>query len=383
MSNSNTSNKPFQAPKYSSVKIMPLYDFLPPKHHQAVFKDTGSFLSMRYMQNKVLCHAKKISKTQFMNTKTGEIFDYTPMSTSDKKKVRRRSLVRTFDELRGIIRLNFDSESKNQLFICLTFANQTTDSKEVYDDFRKFMKRLRAAYPEHKFDYVCVVEPHGSGAWHIHVMLKTDQPSLYIPDADIRRIWQYKGVTSTQRLKSDDVGNYYCSYFTGLIEGAEHSKEEQEFLEIEPDTGSDILETELELEAELASTGGLSKKYIKGARLDFYPSHFKFYRCSVGIAKPEAVEEYIQNMDLDTLDLSFSRGFSIMREGEVGKPPTEINRIFKATYRKKDCSPIFAVEPPLSIYDPIAEQAVAFEQLRFEKQRLDFDRMARIESGDI
>lgn len=234
--NTITSKDKKQEENTYKIEIQPLKGFELPKGHLAKYTEAGDFLSVRYTERKVLCHAKRISATQYKNMRTGEIRDCVPLTNDEKKQIRKRTLRRTFDNLRAIIRENFSAEGKNQLFITLTFDNQTTNPKEVFTKFDRFMKRLKDKYKGiHKFECVSVVEPHESGAWHIHLLLlSVDADMLYIADADFRAVWR-NGITSTQRLKSDDVGNYYCAYFTGLISGSEHDKEEREFLEIEHD----------------------------------------------------------------------------------------------------------------------------------------------------
>jgi hypothetical protein len=135
-------------------------------------------------------------------------------------------------------------------------------------DFDVFMKALKREYSKHKLEYIAVAEPQERGAWHMHLMLKSDQPVLYIPHETMDRLWKRgkdgKGSTNTVRLKSDDVGAYYTSYFKSLeAEGVEDPN------------------------AVYVTDEKTGKKYKKGARLHFYPKGMKFYRCSRGIARPE------------------------------------------------------------------------------------------------
>ena len=53
----------------------------------------------------------------------------------------------------------------NELFVTLTYAKNMTDTKRLYTDMNKFIKRLKYKYKESSdIDYLAVVEPQGRGA---------------------------------------------------------------------------------------------------------------------------------------------------------------------------------------------------------------------------
>lgn len=192
---------------------------------------------------------KRINKKEYVVVRTGEIKQYKERETEDKSI---ESLKQTFNRLMRTIRTNFEGGS-NELFITLTYKENMQDTNKLMKDFEKFYKRLKRKFKEYKFEYISVAEPQERGAWHIHMMLKTtNQVNLYIDNKLIEKLWG-NGYTDTQRLKSNDVGSYYVSYFTDLLE--ENTKGE--------------------------------KKRKKGARLNLYPKNFKFYRVSRGIKKPD------------------------------------------------------------------------------------------------
>lgn len=234
---------------------------------------------------------KKISKDEYIEIKTGEVKKFNRKTDKNGD-----NLKKTFARLRSLIRTNFDSRSHNQLFITLTYAENMTDSERLYKDFDKFSKKLKYKYSEHKFDYVCVAEPQGRGAWHMHVMLKTDRPVLFVDNRDIEKIWGH-GWTDTQRLKSNDVGSYYVAYFT------------------------DLLETD--------KKGNKARK--KGARLSMYPIGFKLYRTSRGIVQPtidnveysEVLKEYGKPI--------YEKTYEVVIDDEI------VNRIYKKTHKRMNC----------------------------------------------
>lgn len=119
------------------------------------------------------------------------------------------------------------------------------------------MKNIRKKYSS--LDYISIIEPQENGRWHFHILMKSDK-KFYIPNNIIEKAWE-KGFVKTKRLKhSDKIGNYVIAYLTNI---------------------------ELPLSNNLDS-----KKYIKGARLYFYPKGIRIYRRSKGIEDPVEVTDY-------------------------------------------------------------------------------------------
>jgi len=188
---------------------------------------------------------QKISKEEYIDLRTGEVKAFKLNETKQ-----RQNLSETFRNLTGLIRANFDQDNEHrQLFITLTYAENMTDHHKLYDDFESWYRRLRKHCNGHQLEYIAVAEPQARGAWHMHVMIKSDK-YFFVDNRDMEKLWK-QGFTDTQRLKSDDVGRYYVAYFTDLF----------------------------------GEFGTTAKK--KGARLPLYPVGMKFYRCSRGIVRPE------------------------------------------------------------------------------------------------
>lgn len=269
------------------------------ENHEGVklIKQGDNFADVVFCQRKTKGSIKKISKDEYVNARTGEVERFNHKEGKEDIK----SLKATFKRLIGLIRCNFTAHSEKQLFITLTYAENMTDSKKLMKDFEKFYKRLQYKFKDHKFKYIVVAEPQERGAWHCHLMLKSNK-ALYISDAVMRDLWGH-GFTTTQRLKSDDVGTYYVAYFTNL-------------------------ETE-----SVEGSNKNTKKHIKGSRLHFYPKNFKFYRCSRGLDKP--VIEYtswgdvVEKYGRPKWEGSFS--FYQMKDGKK----LEVNLIHKASFKKE------------------------------------------------
>lgn len=249
--------------------------------------------TMREQQGTV----KKIDKDNYLVIKTGEVKSY----NKDKEKTKTNdNLKKTFARLRELIRNNFSKNSKNQLFITLTYKENMTDEKRLMKDFENFYKRLKRYMKGHKLDYLAVAEPQGRGAWHFHLMLKSDQEELYIDNIEMERLWR-QGYTQTERLKSNDVGSYYVAYFTDILEENKNKND---------------------------------KKRIKGSRLQYYPKGFRFYRKSKGIVEPKENIEYydIEKLEKNGYEKVFEKGYEIVIED---KQTTHIvNRIKKEVWKR-------------------------------------------------
>ena len=215
---------------------------------------------------------KKISKSEYMVIATGEILEY--QKHSENRSVDKESLRKTFKKIREIINTNFEG-NKNELAFTITYAENMTDTKVLYDDFKNFMKRLKYKYSN--VDYMSVVEPQGRGAWHCHILLKfNDLDKIYIPNKTIEEIWGH-GFVSVKAIRSDvDNLGAYLSAYLGDVELNMNN-----FKDIRPD-GSNVKVVEID---------GKKKRFIKGGRLHMYPSGMNIYRCSRGIKQP--IKDYM------------------------------------------------------------------------------------------
>lgn len=196
--------------------------------------------------SQTLTNYKRISKDKMYNVATGEVIE---CRISENRSDNIKSLKESVKKLRNLINANFDG-SLNELFITLTYAENMTDLKRLYEDFKYFFKKLKKRYPDVEFLYIYTVEPQLRGAWHIHLLLKAvNLTELYIPNSEIEILWSY-GFTKTERLNQvDNVGAYLSSYLTDFLDdnGIKH----------------------------------------KGLRLFMYPAGMNIYRYSKNCIKPE------------------------------------------------------------------------------------------------
>lgn len=198
-------------------------------------------------------HIIKIDADTYLEVSTGEIKKF---NKTENRKDSYNSLRQTFKKLRYLINNNFVGNA-NELFITLTYKKNMKDSRVLYDDFRKFIKKLRYRFSKvSPIEYICVVEPQKRGAWHCHTLLKfTGLKEAYIASDLLSDLWGH-GFVYVESLKDvDNIGAYLSAYLTDLP--------------IDSDGSSD------------------NKKFEKGARLALYPPGMNLYRSSRGIVAPE------------------------------------------------------------------------------------------------
>lgn len=224
-------------------------------------------VEVQYMEKRNnKAHIKKLNSDEYVYLETGEIREF-------EKTVNRsegiNSLRKTFKRLRELINTNFEG-LPNELFVTLTYRGelQTRDTERIYDDFRKFMQRLKYRFKgKSTIDYINVLEPHATGNFHIHALLRfNDLPSIYIENEELAKIWG-NGFVTIQSLKNvDNIGAYVSAYLADI--------------EVDPNIGDfpNLVEKKV---------NGIKKKYVKGARLIFYPTGVNIYRKSKGIIEPE------------------------------------------------------------------------------------------------
>lgn len=224
------------------------------------------------MSFKPECHIKRIAKDLYLKGRYDREGNFLSdgvvheVATKEEPMRNRRSLKKIFKDLRQLIAANFEGGEK-ELFITLTYAEQTHDPKQIHKDFVAFWKRLQRAYAGAGLGYIAVVEPHASGEFHIHALIRAREvDNLYIPNEVMSQIWGM-GFTKTERLEDiDHMGAYVIAYMSNMEIPPEYEAEYAKH--------DDIIERD-------------GKKYIKGKRLDYYPDGMQIHRHSRDIVKPD------------------------------------------------------------------------------------------------
>lgn len=214
----------------------------------------------------------KLSADQYMVLSTGEIFD---IEKTEKRVENTTSLRKTFKKMRYLINNNFEGR-KNELFITLTFAPDSSGWRPSVADtdylgkcFKAFMQRIKRKYGS--VDFIRVLEPHEDGKAHYHVLLRfNDCKSVYIANSDFRKLWTEGFVTIHSLKDVDNIGAYVSAYFTDI--------------ELNDKTYEDLLNSD-KSNKKVVEKGG--KQFIKGGRLQYYPTGVQIYNKSKGIIMPE------------------------------------------------------------------------------------------------
>jgi len=194
----------------------------------------------------------KLEGLKYIVKSTGEVLE---MNRTENRSDNLSSLSISFSNLRSLINKHFTGR-KNEIWITLTYRENMQDLKQLYFDRKNFWKKVQYKYPYLNLQYISIVEPQERGAWHMHELWKSNilsykSMALFIKQSDLLALWGH-GSVFVKRLKcGDNIGAYVSAYLSNM-----------------PDNGK--------------GTEG-SKKWVKGARLAFYPPHFRLYRSSRGL----------------------------------------------------------------------------------------------------
>lgn len=217
-------------------------------------------------------HIRKLDKDSYVDLTTGEIKEF---EHSQNRKDSYNSLRQTFKRLRYLINNNYTGRG-NELHVILTYKENMTDTKRLYEDYDKFIKRLRYKYKKKtSIDYLAVVEPQGRGAWHMHVLMRfNDLDTIYIKNSDLREIWGHGFVTIKRLDQVDNIGAYLSAYLADV--------------ELTEETVIQALSEGRGIETKIVD--GKEKRFIKGGRLHMYPVGMNLYRKSQGVVEPDRQE---------------------------------------------------------------------------------------------
>lgn len=246
--------------KKRSVKIQKVEEQIISDSAMVTVTEMAHIVEVQHMKkvNK-RAHIKKIDKEHYVDLSTGEMRKF---ELSEVRAQNINSLRQTFKKMRYLINNNFIG-NRNELFVTLTYRGdlQTSDSVTVSKDFDRFMKRFKRKYGD--VDYIRVLEPHASGNWHLHVLIRLNEvEDAYVSNEDMSKLWK-NGFVNVQSVRNvDNVGAYLTAYL------ADVSVEELTESGVFPDVNEGIVEKEFQ---------GEGKRYVKGGRLSFYPTGLNVY----------------------------------------------------------------------------------------------------------
>lgn len=211
-------------------------------------------------------------REEYVNLFTGEIL---PMTKHTSRNDQKNSLYRTFQNARALINANIVDVDMVR-WCTLTYRENMTDTKRLYEDFEKFWKRFLYYCKKKGYDkpeYIVMMEPQGRGAWHCHLLIIwQNMKAPYVPNEEFAELWQ-QGFVKIKKLDDvDNVGAYLTAYLGDM-----------EITDIDKVKGTQYKLKTVEIEE---NGQKVSKSYIKGARLELYPLNFNMIRHSKGVKKP-------------------------------------------------------------------------------------------------
>lgn len=176
----------------------------------------GTYKDLFQTAKKNVCPCRRLRNRQYMDIRTGEVKDY---KTSSSTKTNIDSLKKTSKKLERLILGNFTG-GDNELSIVLTYASNMTEIKHATKDFKEFIKDWRKVYG--KTDYIVVRELQDRLAWHMHVLLKSENMPRWRNEKDrkefnsyiTKKLWIH-GHADGERIKSIEGIAKYLSNFTG------------------------------------------------------------------------------------------------------------------------------------------------------------------------
>ena len=277
-------------------------DQIPSKNPNLPVKVTtmGNVVEVQYMSRRNSKQTVQMlpGGEQFVICSTGEVKDIEHHKT---RKDNKKGLYKTFANARGVINANVTDVTKVR-WCTLTYAENMTDTKRLYEDFKKFNMRFQWYCKQHGYskpEYIVMMEPQGRGAWHAHLLyIWQDMKAPYIPNEEFRALWGHGFVRIKKLDNVDNVGAYLTAYL-GDMELSEISAADFEKVS----KGATVKQVEVEDE----DGNKVTKAVLKGARLNLYPSDFKMLRCSKGVKRP--VEEMMSQEEANKKVLGATKTF--------------------------------------------------------------------------
>ena len=180
----------------------------PPIFEYVTVKEMGNITELRYMVHSMGGIVKKLDKNRYMNLLTGEIKEY---QHNTKRVDDKKGISQSLKKLRDIINTNV-TNVKNCLWVTLTYKENMTDHKRLYEDYRKFNMRFQRYLQKNNLpncEYIATAEPQGRGAWHLHIIYIFPSKAPFIENSILADLWGF-GFVNIKSLKN--VDNVRCLF---------------------------------------------------------------------------------------------------------------------------------------------------------------------------
>lgn len=211
---------------------------------------------------------RKISKDEYVDTRDGQIKEFVHQ---ERRSDDLKSVSRSMKQGRDIINANVTNPAEWR-WITLTYAQNVTDPKKVYNDFKNFLRKLKLIYGFNR--YIDCIEPQRRGAWHVHLLLGFPTDAPFIPNDTLANIWGHGFVMVKKLDNVDNVGAYLTAYLADIP--------------LDEVTPEEVGRTCSVKEIDTLDEDGkpVKKRVLKGARLSMYPAGMHIFRWSRNCKKP-------------------------------------------------------------------------------------------------
>ena len=140
-------------------------------------KDMGNYIETVYSdvhcQTIKNCPIRKKSKTEYYDG-NGNLKTFNTQLSVEEYEKRLRTKMKYIRDF--ILKHFYDTD--NVLFITLTYSTPMYDTKELNNDFKNFIKRIKRVFPP--LVYIAVAQIQLNGNWHWHMLIKF-KDSVSIP----------------------------------------------------------------------------------------------------------------------------------------------------------------------------------------------------------
>lgn len=232
--------------------------------------------------NNKSCPVRNLSKDSYLDTKTGEVKQ---KKKSESRYQSPKSVRKSINRLMDLIRCNATDPAKCK-WITVTYEEVMTDGKQAFLDAKLFLRKLKRLLAKQidctagqkSFQYITIAEPQGENhgnSWHLHILLIFEDTAPFIENDTIAEIWSH-GITFTHKVFDGDGLALYFKVYLSDIEYEDANVDDEEKTN-KPASVEKIVD-------------GVSKQFLKGERLKYYPRGMNLYSSSRGIKKP-VVEE--------------------------------------------------------------------------------------------
>ena len=274
---------------------------------------------------------RKISKDEYVDIRDGQVKEF---NHQDRRSDDLKSVSRSMKQGRDMINANVINPAEWR-WITLTYAENMTDQKKLYNDFKNFLRKLKPFYSFNR--YIICVEPQRRGAWHIHLLLGFPTEAPFIPNDILAHTWGHGFVKARKLDNVDNVGAYLTAYLADIP--------------LDEATPSEVGRACTVKEVDTLDENGkpVKKRVLKGARLSMYPAGMHIFRWSRNCKKPSVklctastAEKLVEGQTLTyestkhitDVDTGFESIINYRAYNSGRKETNEVQRIYHRMARK-------------------------------------------------